>query len=212
MQPKLLKLFQSEQALYRIEEWDGENTSGLSPRNNLILVRTDECNDRGPGGVFYPDDVRERMTMASETGVIVAVSSQAFKFTLDGRRWPDDDPEKPKVGDRIRFSRYSGSLFLGYDKRTYRAMNDSAVMGVFDVERAPFLELPPIGEGFSFPSLADAIAGLPQGESEAIPPPREIGFGTEGLAHAAGFHESSEIARGIVGETGGFHGFNLDTE
>lgn len=177
MQPRMPKLLQTEHALYRIEEWDGVNTSGMIPLSNLILVRTDECNDRSPGGVFYDDEVRERMTLASETGVIVAISTQAFRFTLDGRIWPDTDELKPKVGDRIRFARYAGDMFLGYDKKTYRVMKDSQIGCLFDKTHAPFIELPPVPEGsgdFQFPSVADSIAGA-AGESTFI----GIGLDTE---------------------------------
>lgn len=152
MQPKLL---QTEKALYLIEEWDGVNRSGMIPKSNLILVRADEAADRSAGGVFYDDEVRERHTLASETGIIIAMGSQAFKTTLDGRRWPDDDPDKPKVGDRVWFQRYSGSMHLGFDKRAYRLMNDSCIGATFDQATAPFIDMPaPAMTPFVFPTTS----------------------------------------------------------
>jgi len=137
MQPKL---FQTSIALYVIEEWDGLNLSGIIPESNMILVRADECAPFTAGKVALPDEVRENHTLASETGVIIAIGSQAFKYTLDGRRWPDDDPRKPKPGDRIWFKRYSGSELNGFDKRLYRLMNDSLMGARFDTTHMPVIE------------------------------------------------------------------------
>ena len=152
MQPRL---FQTAMALYVIEEWNGENNSGMTPINNLVLVRPDECAQFSAGGVRLPDETRENHSLASETGFIVDVGSQAFKITLDGRRWPDDDPKKPKIGDRVWFKRYSGSEHSGYDNRLYRLINDSNVGAIFSVEGAPYIAWPEnVTEDWQFPTVA----------------------------------------------------------
>lgn len=177
MQPKLL---QTEAALYLIEEWDGENTSGIIPKSNLILVRSDECAPYTAGGIGLPDEIRERHTMASETGVIIATGSQAFMVTHDGRRWSDADEDKPKVGDRVWFQRYSGSLHRGFDGKAYRLMNDSCIGAVFDKKNAPFIEPPKnlaLGE-FTFPTVA--------GEAERASAPWTGIPGAENVVDVAG--------------------------
>lgn len=156
------KLFQTARALYTVEPWDGQNLSGLKPISNLVLIRADECAPFTAGGLSLTDEVRENNSLASETGVIVAVGSAAFKFTVGGRPWSDDDPEKPKPGDRVWFQRYSGSEHNGYDKKLYRMMNDTVIGGIFDMEHAPFIPWPEnYATEWQFPSISEVGESMP---------------------------------------------------
>lgn len=182
MQPKLL---QTEHALFLIEEWDQVNRSGMRPKSNLILVRSDECAPYTAGGIGLPDEIRERHTQACETGIIIAVGSQAFKVTHDGRRWPDDDEEKPKVGERVWFQRYSGSMHRGFDGKAYRLMNDSLIGATFDPDMAPFIEparaesIAAFAAGFAFPTGGSDDDDAAPAESVSIP-------GAENVVDVAG--------------------------
>ena len=169
MQPKLLQM---EHALYLVEEWNGENDSGLIPWGDLILVRSDECAPYTAGGMLHTDEVRERMTMATQTGIIVAMGTEAFAFTLGGKRMGDDVP-RPKIGDRIWHPKYAGDLYQGFDKKAYRMMRYTVVGGIFDPEKAPYIPPPPASvlASFKFPTGH----GQEQGEAMSIPGAENVG-------------------------------------
>lgn len=121
MQPKLLKTPHGE---FDPVIWNGTNESGIEPINDRVVVMPDQAAGQSSGGVFLPDDLKERMDMASETGVIVAIGSEAFLFTASGRRW---EGEKPQIGWRVWYERYAGSFHRGVDGRHYRIMDDRCV-------------------------------------------------------------------------------------
>ena len=122
MQPRLIKGFQ---ASYVPAPWTGKNTSGLKVFGKHILVRMDECSANSAGGVVLPDEMIDRMTSASVTGVIYAVGPSAFAHYDDGTRWTS---EKPKPGDRICIAKFSGEQQLGRDGGFYRAMDYGCVI------------------------------------------------------------------------------------
>ena len=121
MQAKLLK---TELAEYTTVDFEG-NTSGYVPIGDRVLVRVDEAAGTTSGGVHLPDELAYRMTMASETGVIVAMGDAAFHWTFDrSREWYG---EKPKVGDHIYIERYAGRVVKGKDGTMYRVLDDRCV-------------------------------------------------------------------------------------
>ena len=130
--PRLLQGFQAQ---FSVAEWPGENTSGLRAFGKHVLIRCDQCSEASAGGVLLPDDKRDAMTEAAETGCIYGMGSGAFRHHADGTRWVEDD--KPAVGDRVYFERYAGVKAMGMDGNTYRMMAyDSIVAGLNDVTGA----------------------------------------------------------------------------
>lgn len=126
MQPKLLK--NSQLGEFVQAEYTGKNESGFEPVCDRVLVLPDTAAAKSSGGVALPADMVDRHTMAAETGVIVAVGPEAFKWTSDkARPW---DGYKPIAGDRVYIQRYSGQLMLGEDGKMYRLMEGSCVGAV----------------------------------------------------------------------------------
>jgi chaperonin GroES len=83
-----------------------ENISTPSPANTLvrplhdrILVKRIEAEQKTPGGLFIPDNAKEKPV----EGLVVAVGNGAL--TKEGARVPLD----VKAGDRVLFSKYSGT-------------------------------------------------------------------------------------------------------
>ena len=110
---------------------------GMTPFGKHLVVKVDPCSPRSGGLIELPPDFVEKMTAASETGCIVAVGQEAFMYYEDGTRWTGD---KPKVGDRIGFARYSGELQRGADGEMYRVMSYTCVTCVRNEIDAPVLE------------------------------------------------------------------------
>lgn len=125
MQPKILKTGLAE---YTPQVWTGENESGARPIGDTVLVLPDEGAEKTAGGVFIDPRTQERHTLASETGILVDMGPGAFAWSADRSRPFEGD--KPKVGSRVYFTRYSGQLIRGDDDKTYRVMMDNCVGAV----------------------------------------------------------------------------------
>lgn len=138
LRPKVLS---TDVADYVVAPFSGKNESGLRPFGDTIMVLPDKAAETaGKAGLLYvPDDVQERMSIASESGVIVAIGADAFKFSAASGR-PLTQDEVPKIGDRVLFERYAGRVFKGNDDKIYRVMSDRCVGGV---ELKPGEETPP---------------------------------------------------------------------
>lgn len=100
----------------------------VQPLEFKVVVLPDEMEAVSDGGLIIPDVTRERVQYACETGVIVSMAGNAFGDT-------SLFAEKPKVGDRVFFSKYSGSLFEIRKKDSrettkYRLMNDKDICAI----------------------------------------------------------------------------------
>ena len=111
MQSKLLK--SSQLGEFKPAQWNGVNESGYEPLGDCVLVLPDEAADMTSGGVLLTADNVERHSLAAETGVIIAIGLDAFRWTPDKTR-PWEAP-KPKPGDRVYLKRYAGQVMLGED-------------------------------------------------------------------------------------------------
>jgi len=121
-----------------LAQYDGENHSGLQPVCDLVLVLCDQPAEMTAGGVYIPDDSKEKMGYAATTGVLVAVGRQAFAY--DSRRmvhWDGED--RPKPGDRVVFKKYSGIEYDGRDGLMYRLMEDRCIGAIELPMEAPVL-------------------------------------------------------------------------
>lgn len=105
-------------------EYSGNNKSGYEPMDDRLLVKMDTASAT-TGGVFLTEDAIEKHTLASETGVIIAVGPNAFVWNESGTRpWVGD---RPAPGDRIYVSKYSGQTLYGDDRELYRVMDSRCI-------------------------------------------------------------------------------------
>ena len=126
MQPKLLK--NSQLGEFVRAEFNGVNESGFEPVCDRVLILPDMGAEMTSGGIMLTAEQVDRHTMASETGVIVAIGPDAFKYTPDKTRgW---DGYKPEPGDRVYIQRYSGQVMLGKDGKFYRLMDYTCIGAV----------------------------------------------------------------------------------
>jgi len=99
---------------------------GLAPMGYNVLVALDVLEEVTAGGIILPGKHKEREDSASEKGLLVGVSSMAFK----GGDW--DGVDVPQAGDAVLFQRYAGTEFEGADKRKYRIIADQDLKGIFN--------------------------------------------------------------------------------
>ena len=71
----------------------------VRPLHDRILVRRLDAEGKTPGGLFIPDNAKEKPV----EGLVVSVGSGVL--TKEGERIPLD----VKAGDRVLFSKYSGT-------------------------------------------------------------------------------------------------------
>lgn len=110
---------------YMPAQFSGENESGFYPLGERVLVLPDQPVEKHNDLIDLPDEIRERMAYAAETGTLVALGPDAFRFTADRMRKLDG--ERPTIGTRVFFDRYGGGMIHGMDGRIYRVMEDKCV-------------------------------------------------------------------------------------
>ena len=103
------------------------NNSGIQPVEYKVLVKPKAVEEKTVGGLYIPDDTKQREQYGQVQGTLVAVSPAAFTFNYEG--WPDG-VEAPKVGEKVVFSRYEGNEIKGADGDTYWLMADKAILAV----------------------------------------------------------------------------------
>lgn len=103
------------------------NGSGLTPVEYNVIVLPKEIEQKTKGGLILSDETVEKEQFARMEGVLVAVSPMAFAF----EDWPVEQAElKPKIGNRVMFSKYNATEFTGRDGRKYWLMKDRSIAGV----------------------------------------------------------------------------------
>jgi co-chaperonin GroES (HSP10) len=112
---------------YQRVAYEGTNTSGYEPLGDRVLVLCDEVMEKSAGGIIIVEELKARMQMSAETGMIIEVGPSAFEWNADRMR-PFGGP-KPVPGTRVYFDRYAGTLMEGVDGRTYRMMDDKHIAG-----------------------------------------------------------------------------------
>lgn len=109
--------------------FDGTNHSGIEPLDDKVLVLMDEHAETTTGGIIVPQDTRSRQSMASETGVVVALGAMAFAFSDDGQRaWL---ASKPVPGSRVVVERYAGRVVQGADGVEYRLVSQKSIGALY---------------------------------------------------------------------------------
>ena len=128
----------TEHGHFVLRAWDGANGSGITPLSDKVLVLVDEALEATRGGIIITDQAKGTQTLASTSGILVAVGPQAFVWDSDrAAKW---EGERPAAGLRVLFQRYAGQEYTGKDGRLYRLIQDRQIggsMGMAEVETAP---------------------------------------------------------------------------
>lgn len=103
------------------------NSSGITPVEYNVLVKPKAVEEKTAGGIYLPDDARERESFGQIEGELVAVSPAAFTYNYEG--WPEG-VALPKPGDRVIFSKYQAEEIKGKDGEKYWLMKDKSIIGV----------------------------------------------------------------------------------
>ena len=97
--------------------------STVRPLHDRILVRRLDAEGKTPGGLFIPDNAKEKPI----EGLVVAVGNGVL--TKEGERIPLD----VKAGDRVLFSKYSGTeVKVMLDGGEHLILREDDVLAVFE--------------------------------------------------------------------------------
>jgi len=123
MQTSVIKTLRGN---YQPVAWDGMNKSGAHPIGNKVLVKPDKVAEKVGSIITGTADEHERQQLAAESGVLIEVGSEAFRWAGD-HKW---EGKKPQPGDRVFFARYSGTQVPGADGDLYFFMADQSIGAV----------------------------------------------------------------------------------
>lgn len=132
MEPRLIQGLQAE---YRPASFEDSDPAFI-PLGKHVLVKMDECASTSSGGVHLPIDMKDKMTEAAVTGVLVRVGPEAFRLFDDGTRWT---AETPQPGVRVCIQKYAGELVRGRDGALYRAMDYRCIIGQLENDMTTLL-------------------------------------------------------------------------
>ena len=104
-----------------MEDTKNINQSGILPTGGHLLVLPDKVEEMTAGGIYIPQDAREKEQQAATVGTLVAVGSGAWTDLDDGSPWA-------LVGDKVSYSRYAGVSMTGQDGESYVLINDNDVL------------------------------------------------------------------------------------
>ena len=122
LEPKILT---TQFGQYDLAPWAGDNTSGLQPLCEKVLVMCDQASPMTAGGIILSDETREKTGFAATSGVLVAVGDQAFAYDADRLvHWAG---KRPSPGTRVIFQKYAGLEYTGRDGLLYRVMQDKQI-------------------------------------------------------------------------------------
>ena len=99
----------------------------INPVEYKVLIKPDRVKDQSAGGLFLPDSVRDRQQYAVDRGVVMG-HGEGFFADIPG--------PAPKVGDKVIFNRYAGSLITIENKdgkrEDHRLINDKDICAIIE--------------------------------------------------------------------------------
>lgn len=96
------------------------NESGVYPVEYKVLIKPEVVENKTSGGLYLPDQTKDKDQMAQVKGVLVAIGGNAF----------EDWQAAPEIGDKVYFAKYAGYVIKGEDGEEYRLANDKDVAAI----------------------------------------------------------------------------------
>lgn len=99
------------------------------PAGYRLLIALPELEEKTDSGIYLPEQVREKESLATVVGFVLKMGSLAYK---DPNKFPDG--AWCKEGDWVLFRAYSGTR-IKIHGREFRIINDDTVEGVVEDPR-----------------------------------------------------------------------------
>ena len=98
----------------------------IQPTEFKVLIKPDKVESQTSGGLYLPDSARDKQQFSVDRGEVVSFGDGFFR---------DLPGPTPKVGDRVIFNRYAGSLITVVDdgeRVDYRLCNDKDICAIME--------------------------------------------------------------------------------
>ena len=97
----------------------------INPTEFKVLIKPDKVEGQTSGGLYLPDSARNKQQFSVDRGEIIGYGEGFFR---------DLPGPVPKVGDRVIFNRYAGSLITikDPDRVDYRLCNDKDICAILE--------------------------------------------------------------------------------
>lgn len=103
------------------------NTSGVAPLDQRVLVKPDPVEERTKGGIILAAQTLEQQEYATVKGTLVAAGVNAWAEAKAARGFIP-----PLPGDRVMIAKYGGVVIDGDDGEKYRILNDEDVVAILE--------------------------------------------------------------------------------
>lgn len=131
-----------------------QNTSGITPFGDKVLVKPDVIEEVTAGGIVIPASTVEQHMMAQTSGTLVAIGPEAWQHYTEveessiGKIVTKRGLSKPQaaVGDKVMFAKYGGQSVWGKDGEEYRMLLDEDLVAGIE-EGVTFSNLQPRKKG-----------------------------------------------------------------
>lgn len=97
----------------------------IKPTEFKVLIKPDKVEGQTSGGLYLPDSARDKQQFSVDRGTVIDFGEGFFR---------DLPGPAPKVGDRVIFNRYAGSLITIDDngRTDYRLCNDKDICAILE--------------------------------------------------------------------------------
>ena len=98
----------------------------IQPTEFKVLIKPDKVESQTSGGLYLPDSARDKQQFSVDRGEVVSFGDGFFR---------DLPGPTPKVGDRVIFNRYAGSLITvveDSERVDYRLCNDKDICAIME--------------------------------------------------------------------------------
>lgn len=103
------------------------NPASIEPQWEKVLVRQEKPKETTQGGIYLPDEARDRSKFQEMVAEVVKVGDSAFKDLYYGNK-------PPAKGDTVIIKRYSGNNFIDQfadsDEFAYRLIDDTDIVAI----------------------------------------------------------------------------------
>lgn len=100
----------------------------LTPLEYNVVVEIDPPQEKTSGGIFLPEQTKDRDKLAGDRGTLIAISPMAFNFP----DWPEGEA-KPIVGNRVLVARYAG-VVQDEGGKVIRVLKDKDIIALIEEE------------------------------------------------------------------------------
>lgn len=111
------------------------NPKAIKPLWNNLLVRQEKPPEKSSGGIYMPDDTRDKEKFQEIVAEVVKIGDMAFETLNEQENAYVKRKGYPQIGDKVIFRRYGGKVFdeeLGEEGFIYRLIDETDITAILE--------------------------------------------------------------------------------